>query len=172
MNLIRSQESTLPEYDVLVALLARKRPRDFRINSRESTPEVLAGTPHGKLQHWKQLAFHNLNLLRTVDKTCDHRQSISDPQYWETEARHYLEEYWKTLQSKQISRSLHRAPGTQWQSGIKKSTYAADGPISSRLRSSHAKEVRPPRLKKQSTGMVGRSCGKRCKGKISIPRTD
>jgi hypothetical protein len=59
------------------------------------------------------------------------------------------------------------------------STYTVEGPISSRLRSSRAKEVRLPSLKKQSVDMVGKSCGKRLKkpntsgkGKISIPRAD
>ncbi|OAP62698.1 hypothetical protein AYL99_01925 [Fonsecaea erecta] len=147
------------DLDSVNKLLLKNKPRSWSINSRESTPEVFSQDfPRDALQHWKNLAIHNQARLDSLSQTEDHRRTINSVQYWETEARHLDQVYWKIIQTRHAQRSAKaREDAKRVTSGVSKPNGGTDGPVSSRLRRKSTSPQAPQKSTKNTVQAVRRA---------------
>ena len=67
----------IPDLDVLASLLSRGPQREYKIDSRESTPQIYPSDPLlSDLEYWKDLAATNSRLIRSINSLRDYRKLI------------------------------------------------------------------------------------------------
>ena len=128
-----SNRRELFDVDTFARLLERKNGEPtWSINSRESTPQYFfEEQQNAQVDYWRDIALSYGRDLRILDRREDYRTSIQSASYWEVEATHLRNEYWK-IQG--LGDCLPKPDSEQ-----------EDGPVSSRLRS---RETEIPRSRK------------------------
>ena len=126
----------------LIALnhcLDQKTQRSWSVDTRDSTPDVQSQRIlHSPLEHWKDLAIQNERRISSLDPSQNHRMTIPSVAYWKIQAEYLDKRYWTLIQEKRTEvprkRTGRRTGAT---AKVTKQIGRSDGPISSRLRSSH-----------------------------------
>jgi hypothetical protein len=111
--------------DLALLLDGKKGEPTWSINSRQSTAEYFhEENPNAHVNYWRDCAYSFTSQLYLFDRRKDYRKSIEIASYWEVEAKHLKQEFWK------IQRLKHPE---------QKPESKGDGPVSSRLRSRETK---------------------------------